>query len=246
MLIGFDSPLRRLPMALESKQALFLEGIRICLEMIDLAHFRLQTTLQEVAEFAETIFPNSQLALTAALIDAWSIIDSIHRLRGLIQHLPNFRHRNQNPAIHNFMKDSEVVVGFRNTVQHLDATIRKSDFGPDWSVWGSLAWCVPSSTTDEVRSCMYASGRMKPGSRQLINPAGKTILLPVGVITLSQDTASICVSDLVVSVQKLAGEIQEICAVSFGSDPRLKETYGSDCVVRLDMAPAKSGETHAE
>ena len=42
MIIGPESSLRRIPAALDRRQAFFIEGIRVSIEMIEAAHARLQ------------------------------------------------------------------------------------------------------------------------------------------------------------------------------------------------------------
>jgi len=74
MIIGPDSPLRRLPTALDRKQALFLDGIRFSVEMADLAYQRLRHTLLNF----ESSFDRSAAYSpgVVAMIDAWVIIDN--------------------------------------------------------------------------------------------------------------------------------------------------------------------------
>jgi hypothetical protein len=140
-------------------------------------------------------------------------------------------------AIHNFLRDSEIVTTFRNTVQHLPGTIREAKLGPNWSVWGSLTWCVPNLETGEIRSCLYSSGRIKTGTRELFDNRLGAIRMPAGRITLFQDTARVCISDLVGRVEALAIEVQEMCRKTF-ADPRLSDTYGSDFVARAELRPS--------
>lgn len=79
MIIGDESPLRRLPGQLDRKQMLYLDGIRYSIEMADLAHLRLQQTLLDLANHSNDSDP-VHLYFVAAVQDAWSIVDSVHRL----------------------------------------------------------------------------------------------------------------------------------------------------------------------
>ena len=136
MLLNPESPLRQIPIALERSHGFFLEGFRVTVEMIDLAHSRLQQTL-----LALRASKQASVDCISAELDAWSIIDCAHRLRGLIQHFPGLKVKKINPAFHYFMKNSKQVEDLRNTVQHLPSTIRHLHAIPDWSVWGALSWC---------------------------------------------------------------------------------------------------------
>jgi hypothetical protein len=53
MILGPDSALHRIPSALNPKQAFFIEGIRISIEMIDVAHRRLQALIWKLDEQCE-------------------------------------------------------------------------------------------------------------------------------------------------------------------------------------------------
>src|SRR6266481_4749827 len=101
MIIGLDSELRRIPAALDPKQAFFVEGIRVCIEMIDFAHSRLQATLLKMDLQIDSNHTPSPEENTSALLDAWSLIDSIHRLGDLARHLPNVSDRMRIPAFRN-------------------------------------------------------------------------------------------------------------------------------------------------
>src|SRR5690242_17559633 len=106
MIIGPDSELRKIPAALDPKQAFFIEGVRVCIEMIDFAHQRLQRTLFEIDRLIADKKAPEQNLYTSALLDAWSIVDSIHRLSDMGRHFPNVKHRKQIPAFHYLLKNS--------------------------------------------------------------------------------------------------------------------------------------------
>jgi len=48
MILGQDSRLRKMPIALDRKIGFFLEGIRVSIEMIDLSYQRLQQAPQNL------------------------------------------------------------------------------------------------------------------------------------------------------------------------------------------------------
>lgn len=84
MIISDGSPLRRLPSELDRRQALFLDGIRYSVEMADLAYTRLRQTLFNLAEQRGSGTSLDHWLFVSAVQDAWSLIDSLHRLRGLL------------------------------------------------------------------------------------------------------------------------------------------------------------------
>jgi hypothetical protein len=232
MLISLESSLRHIPVALGRKQAFFLEGIRVSLEMLDLVHTRLQSTLLALTD-AQVV---QQDLSTSAVADAWLIIDAFHRLADLAEHMPNVTRRNRIPFFRNLIQANETVNELRNTVQHLPGTIHELTVAPNWSVWGALSWCVPPSDDRSViRIGSYYCGKITPGERPLINPIGQRVRRPVGLITLSQGGVSISLSELYGHAEQFALEFERMTKRIFGSDPRLTETYISDVLVLLDM-----------
>jgi len=73
----------------------FIEGIRFSIETADLAYRRLRDTLI-VLGTQETADPDSP-STASAMLDAWSIIDSLHRLRGLMRNMPGIEKRDRIP-----------------------------------------------------------------------------------------------------------------------------------------------------
>jgi hypothetical protein len=86
VIIAPASCLRRIPVALDRKQGYFLDGIRVSIEMIDLAHARLQNSLLGVTEVFARQRTLQQDLLTAAISDAWLMVDAFHRLADLAAH----------------------------------------------------------------------------------------------------------------------------------------------------------------
>ena len=123
MILKKDSVLRNIPTDLNRRQALFIEGIRFSIETADLAYLRLRDTLI-VLGTRETADPDSP-STASAMLDAWSIIDSLHRLRGLMRNMPGIEKRDRIPPIRAFFDSTTNVVKLRNTVQHLDNEIPK-------------------------------------------------------------------------------------------------------------------------
>jgi hypothetical protein len=121
MIIEDDSPFHQLPAALNRKQTLFLDGIRYSVEMADLAHSRLQAALLQHTQNVESASEGAtgeHYLHTAAFQDAWSIVDSLHRLRGLLSQMPGVK---QNaPPLQVFRRQTDVVEDLRNGVQHLN------------------------------------------------------------------------------------------------------------------------------
>jgi hypothetical protein len=81
-----DSPFLNLPVALDRKQALFLDGMRHAAQIADLSYNRLcqaltETALNRAAQAGEWTF-------THLFLDAWSFIDAVDRFRSLWEMQP--------------------------------------------------------------------------------------------------------------------------------------------------------------
>jgi hypothetical protein len=206
--------------------------------MIDLTHQRLQQSLIAITNLAETAGPQlPQGYFTSSITDVWVIIDCIHRLHGLITYIPNVPRKMRNPAIRNFLTNAKKVNEFRNTVQHLDQTISQKAAVAQWSVWGSLGWAIVYPG-DIIKTSSFFAGFMEQGEKPLLNPLGKAIRLPVGLITLWQENLSICISDLITDVERLAQELETSAAAAFDANPQLATTFASDVAVTMTFAPA--------
>ena len=75
MLISLDSPLRRLPVGLDRRQTLFIDGIRLSAEIIDLTYCRLSITLERLAE-PDCPKQGRQESIVSAVQDAWTLVDT--------------------------------------------------------------------------------------------------------------------------------------------------------------------------
>jgi hypothetical protein len=240
VLIAPESCLRRIPVALDRKQAFFLEGIRVSVEMIDHAHTRLQDTLLAITPTsAQKATPPSEM-FTSAMSDAWLVVDAFHRLSDLAQHLPNVVRRMQIPFFHNLIAANDQVNELRNVVQHLPDLIHESPTSPNWSVWGVLSWCVPpDAERGTIYCCSYLCGKLTPGERPFVNPLGRAIRRPVGLITLSQDPISVSLSELFGHTERFAAGLEHMTSEMFRANPTLTETYASDVLVAVTMVEAE-------
>src|SRR5262245_52012098 len=112
MLIPEDSPLRRPPAEFSRRQVLILDGIRYAAEMAHIAYERLFTHLQGIA--ASQGEPRVRDA-AAGMLDAWSIVDSAHRFRDLINNLPGLANSPWRRLLRERTAD---VAELRDCVQH--------------------------------------------------------------------------------------------------------------------------------
>jgi len=174
MLLKKESPLINLPRALPTRDVLLFDGIRYAVEMIGIAYIRLLQSLVSISEksregrvidFFQEVF-----------LDAWSAIDSLDRLRGLLKELKS-RHGtvakdplSSHPLEYQqFMDATETVRELRNKIQHinnfLDHLVKIK--GP---VWGNLHWVhMPESETGKCYAHTLVAGALFNKTTSLLN-----------------------------------------------------------------------------
>lgn len=233
MIISNDSPLRRIPSQIDRRQILSFDGIRYSIEMADLAHSRLQEILLEIAQSSSHPEPES-FYYPSVILDAWSIVDSVNRLRGLLSQTPGLK---QNlPFLVSFMKKTIEVENLRNAVQHLNQQIRKL-VDLNLPVWGALSWTIMLDPEFKgVRCCTLIAGTLSDGEHPLVNPLGKNFYPPVDHITLEASQYSVCLSNIMRDVQKLAHSLEETLIEQFRDLPHVGRDvlWGADIVFRKE------------
>ena len=159
-IVKSTSPLWKLPQALHPQQASFLDAIRLSIQFIDLAHSRLQDGLAQL-----TLSSDRSLQLGPnALMDAWAIIDAVHRLRALVSQLPRYKQRA--PSKRLFMDRTRSVDQLRNSFQHLVSEISEIT-ASDLPVLGALNWVRP---VDGQPKCVSVNSFI-PGQIRSIDPS---------------------------------------------------------------------------
>jgi len=117
MLIAQDSPLLRLPTQLNPKQTLFFDGIRHAAELADYAYTRLVESLTKIAVAASQ--REAQGSYTAPFLDAWAVVDSIDRLRGLLRLAPGVTSIPRSDGQPGFSEKTQVIRDLRNVADHI-------------------------------------------------------------------------------------------------------------------------------
>ncbi len=212
MIIDNNSPLRQIPTQTNRKQMLFFDAIRYSVEMADLAHNRLRETLYEIAQSPISTESNSR-DFTSAILDAWSIVDLVHRLRGLLAQVPGIKQNT--PAFLIFMKKTEKIEKLRNSVQHLNQQIHKiTDL--NIPVWGALSWvALFDPEVKSVWTCTLVAGTFFERSEPLISPLGKMFHPPVDLITLQASNCSVCLSDSMRNVEQVVHSLEDCLREQF-------------------------------
>jgi hypothetical protein len=115
LVVSEQSALRKTPSSLSRVQVLLLDGIRYAAEMADIAYERLRSALLKITDMRPNEATTRDIA--RAMLDAWSIVDSVNRFRDLIREggFPRDVWYNR------LMRGTSAVDNLRNEVQHLVA-----------------------------------------------------------------------------------------------------------------------------
>jgi len=207
VIIDKDSPLRRFPANSENKQTLFFDGIRYSIEMAALAHTRLQQSLYSLTLSCTNSSSDLPIDFTSAMLDAWSIVDSVHRLRILINKTPGMK--KQAPGFQIFDRGTTPIKDLRNFVQHLDQETQDL-VGQNIPVWGTLSWfTILDPERKSGFTCTIVAGTVfQSMDGLLVNPLGKETNVPVDLITLTANNSTICLSDVMRHVERLTRSME--------------------------------------
>ena len=201
------SPLHGLPGRLPRKQVLYFDALRTSLEMAEIAYQRLQCVLMADDDPAR---------MPRALLDAWSLIDILNRVRVLVRTMPGLK---QNaPPVQALLRKTADVEVLRNAVQHLYGEIERMS-STTQPVWGSLSW-VRYQEEGVIDVCLLLSGTLAAGHRApLVNPWGKLVHVPVGMVTLTAAEKDVCLSDLMDALTTFTACLEHAAGEAFAALP---------------------------
>jgi hypothetical protein len=116
-MLSNDSILRRIPAAVAPKQALFIDGIRHAVEIMDLAYSRLRETLTAIALEPPTSESLPKIA-PYAFLDAWAMVDAIDRFRLLYLYMHGINFGPPTPGIEPLKTVTQPFRKLRNVADH--------------------------------------------------------------------------------------------------------------------------------
>jgi hypothetical protein len=101
-----------------------------------LAHNRLVATLTLLPSLRES---GQEFGgeIASALSDSWTIVDTAHRLRQLVDQMPGISKKD--PSIQLFLRGTRIAEDLRNYVQHLRGEMDNL-VALELPVWGTLSW----------------------------------------------------------------------------------------------------------
>ena len=202
-------------MDIKRRQELFLDAIETSLVMAKVSYARLYQGLVQKSNPTET---NSLVDYPKViLLDAWTFVDTINRLRILVSQMPGLK---KNSRVTQFQKATESTEILRDFVQHVNAEIPKVE-NTGWPIWGSISWVYLSFDLDGKPKILIQSiipGRLaKVKGIPMVNPVGKSLEIPIDHISLSATGVTLNLSD----IHRLVVEFEKRFLVALGGEDKI-------------------------
>lgn len=230
-IVSRDSPFRLLPDRVPKNQILFFDAIRLSAEMVEQAYRRLYDLLLEATDEGD-----GKIAVSA-LIDAYTVVDSIYRFRGVLNSTRGIKH---NHLYELFIRRTSNIEPLRHIVQHLNGEVRKiAEAG--LGALGTLTWVGPSShPKGPPRMCILQPGTFYPQQKIF----GPEVDLVSTVVPGSIADITLRTSGAQVNLSKSVGALSEFFRSLEASlreiEPR-ERRHGSDTLMRIDFVPIAPG-----
>jgi hypothetical protein len=247
MIFADESPFRRLPAGLPREQILFLDGIRYSVEITALAYRRLwANTATMTKAMADQVGVKDLTHYTAALSDAWTIIDSTHRLRELIWDMPGFAKKQRSVELRVFTGNTASIEPLRNKVQHLKGEIRALA-DTDQPVWGILSWVsFFEEQPDIVRYCRLAAGTLSPYFGLPSKLEEMRLTPPVDRLELSAHGITVSLTDTYKAVERVARALEEALQEAFKTLPEDAQPAGGGILACLELKLGTEAEPRVD
>ncbi len=231
MRISKESPLRRLPSALNIRQTLFLDAIRYSAEMSFIAYSRLQEALLSLPY--RDIIKNSTLEIQSEsiMLNAWSIIDSVYRLRILLEQFPHLKQKSSGLIL--FYQSTSRVENLRHSIQHINREI-DSLVKNKIPVLGTLSWVYSTEPDKKMYLCNLQPGtifsRTVPFGR-----VPKKVQIPLDNICINHQE-KVCLNEVISQTGKLITMLEKNLATQIEHLPQA----GADVLMVLELEPIKN------
>jgi len=222
-----------MPVNVPRRQILYLDALRLSAEMAGLAFDHLHELLAGVTERRDG--PLQAGKAVGAILDAYSVIDAVHRFRELLQLTPGLKH---NSTFELFVRQTNDVRELRHIVQHLNRKVDRIA-REGWAALGTLTWLGPSAVPGgPPSSYILQAGTFYPGQWTHGPTVDAYSSLPEGEISaISLSTAGIRVNLSTITdrlrtmIQSLEGPLEEFAADN--------ERFGSDVLLSFALTPVE-------
>src|SRR5258707_6361996 len=225
MIIADTSPVRSLPQSLSEPHILLTDGVCYSVDMADFAYGRLAQTLLGIGQMNGA----ERHLFSLAFQDAWSLVDSIERLRRLIPHVPI---KKNDPAFELFLRKASEVTELRHAVQHMDNDLRDPERLKS-PMWGTLRWVTAPKANQSAQGFLLVSGSVFDFSEHsFINPVGHAIRVPLDLVTLNLGAQEVNLGEQMTKIVDVVRAMEREFVERYGNETR----RGADVFVGVDYS----------
>jgi hypothetical protein len=232
-----------MPVDVPRRQILYFDALRLSAEMAGAAFDRLHDLLTRITAERDARTRHSDdrpRAIQAhnavpAMLDAYSIIDAIHRFRELLQVMPGLKH---NAPFELFIRQTKDVKELRHIVQHLNREVdRIAQEG--WAALGTLTWLGPSAVPEGppssyiLQAGTFYAGQWTHGPMiDFCSSLPKGMIADIALLTAGlKVNLSTMIDNLRSMTRSLERALEE-----FAVD---KERFGSDVLLTFFLTPVE-------
>jgi hypothetical protein len=240
VLLGRNSVLRRIPVNLEPKQALFLDGIRHAAEILDVTFSRLRENLTQLALSPPEPDGIPEI-FTHVFLDAWGFVDAIDRFRMMYTKMPGLTFEKPQNGIPPLLEVTQEFRDLRNVADHL---AQRADFvlSRNGSAMGELSWLTGAQLLPEVTAwhCTLRPGTLQATPSQQTGPILSTLDWPTDSIRLSaggyEGNLSAVRKHIAIRIRHLEAALEQ----SFQQPAQLQVPIINDAFMRRPVKKADS------
>jgi len=241
-MISEISPLRRVPKSLPHEKRVLVDSIRYSIEIAALAQDRLLKTVGDaIAQMRSNSVAKIPVAMFPTLYaDAWTIVDSIHRLQMLLPNVPKLQ---KTTAFQRFKQCTHGFKALRNQVQHLNTDLKRLAHA-NTPVWGVLSW-VTFVDQNTIEAYFALSGALAGGTTPPFTLPEK-MSAPIDHVELGLEDASARLSEAMRTLPPIVAEVEKWLAPK---EPVTDDnTYGHDelLCIRIGSTPPAEPPKSAE
>jgi hypothetical protein len=238
-MLSENSSLRRVPVTLNRKQAVFIDGIRHSAEIIELAYKRLRSTLTELALNPPS---SSELPLVTphAFLDAWAFVDAVDKFRLLYQNFPGM---NRKASSETSLQDvTQPFKKIRDIADHCNATAERI-VSKDTAGLGILTWLTGYQLSPtELWYCTIRPGTMQTEPTLKWPKIETTLDWPTDCICLSVGGHMANFSGVLPHIEKRIKKLENDLDTAFGKHDFRQAPVANDLFTRQVYKPAPNQE----
>lgn len=235
ILLGRDSPLRRVPANVQPKHAIFLDGIRHAVEIMDVGYRRLRGALAQLALHPPR--PEDFPLITAGIfLDAWAVVDAIDKFRQLYMGYPGMKSWNTSDQVQPLPEVLQTFRALRNVGDHLS---QMSDrvLAKDGAALGELTWLTGTHLLPDVVAwhCVLRPGTLRSMPKLATAPIHSTLDWPTDYVCLTaggqQGNLSTVRTHIAGRIKHLESQLSELFArPAQGKVPVMNDFFGRRAV----------------